>query len=52
MEPYADAFHRHLDNCQQCEQHPMELCPTGAELLRKAAEETCENIRGREKVKP
>lgn len=26
-------FHEHLDICEQCEQHPFNLCPIGAELL-------------------
>lgn len=27
------AFHSHLDQCAQCREHPMGLCPVGAELL-------------------
>lgn len=34
----AAAFHAHLDFCQQCEQHPFDLCTVGARLLRLAAE--------------
>lgn len=26
-------FHRHLDRCQQCANHPFELCSEGARLL-------------------
>jgi hypothetical protein len=32
-----DRFHVHLDVCKQCRDHPFELCPTGAELLKGAA---------------
>jgi hypothetical protein len=28
-----EAFHAHLDVCAQCENHPFELCGTGARLL-------------------
>lgn len=27
------AFHAHLDECVQCQQHPFALCVTGATLL-------------------
>ena len=30
-------FHAHLDVCYQCRNHPMNLCPTGAVLLQRAA---------------
>lgn len=33
----AAEFHRHLDSCRRCRERPMDLCPKGAELLRKAA---------------
>jgi hypothetical protein len=36
-----DAFHKHLDQCQQCENNPFDLCLVGAGLLAKAA--TCQN---------
>lgn len=26
-------FHKHLDECKQCEQHPFELCPVGVQLI-------------------
>ncbi len=29
----AIKFHRHLDNCEQCHDHPFELCTTGIDLL-------------------
>lgn len=29
-------FHRHLDVCERCRNRPMDLCPRGADLLRKA----------------
>lgn len=28
-----DRFHRHLDECRQCRDHPFELCPHGMRLL-------------------
>lgn len=28
-----DNFHKHLDNCKQCEQNPFDLCSTGKLLL-------------------
>lgn len=31
-----DAFHRHLDQCQQCREHPFDLCDEGARLLHAA----------------
>jgi len=33
----AVEFHRHLDVCRRCRERPMDLCQTGADLLRKAA---------------
>jgi hypothetical protein len=33
-------FHRHLDRCQQCANHPFELCSEGARLLALTAAET------------
>jgi hypothetical protein len=30
-------FHAHLDGCEQCANHPFELCKVGAELLELAA---------------
>lgn len=51
-------FHDHLDKCQQCANHPFELCSEGARLLGLAAAETsldemaagiAELARGREK---
>ena len=35
-QPLTDAFHRHLDECEQCACFPFELCPEG-EILIKAA---------------
>lgn len=32
-------FYVHLDHCQQCREHPFDLCRRGDELLRKAATE-------------
>lgn len=33
----AELFHAHLDTCTQCREHPLELCPVGAPLLKVAA---------------
>ena len=33
---WIDMFHAHLDICSQCENHPFDLCPIGAMLLREA----------------
>lgn len=30
-----DNFHKHLDNCKQCEQNPFDLCSTGRDLFTK-----------------
>ena len=30
---FIDAFHAHLDECQQCRDNPTNLCETGAILL-------------------
>lgn len=35
----TEAFHRHLDGCFTCREHPMNLCSIGAELIRDAAAE-------------
>lgn len=32
-----DIFHAHLDKCEQCREHPFNLCKEGAGLLREAA---------------
>jgi hypothetical protein len=34
-----DAFHRHLDQCEQCREHPFALCREGDILIRAAARE-------------
>jgi len=34
---FTDLFHEHLDKCQQCENQPHNLCPTGALLLKATA---------------
>lgn len=31
-----NTFHAHLDGCEQCREHPMDLCPTGLPLLHAA----------------
>ena len=33
----ADLFCAHLDVCEQCRNHPFNLCPIGAVLLKSAA---------------
>lgn len=32
----STAFHEHLDECEQCENQPFNLCPVGAKLLQEA----------------
>ena len=32
-----EAFHTHLDICQQCREHPFQLCSVGSPLLKEAA---------------
>ena len=32
-----DAFHQHLDQCQQCRDNPCRLCDEGVKLLQAAA---------------
>ena len=34
-----DVFHKHLDVCKQCADHPFDLCPIGAKLIEEAARE-------------
>jgi hypothetical protein len=33
MTPDKWPFHKHLDKCEQCREHPFNLCPIGAFLL-------------------
>jgi hypothetical protein len=33
-------FHAHLDECEQCRNHPFELCSKGAQLLVQTSEES------------
>lgn len=35
----ADRFHAHLDVCQQCREHPFQLCAYGMVLINVAATE-------------
>lgn len=37
MKEQMDNFHKHLDGCKQCADHPFALCMTGAMLLEQAA---------------
>lgn len=41
MSPFSPdlslAFHTHLDKCQHCREHPLDLCVEGANVLLKAA---------------
>jgi hypothetical protein len=36
--PATKAFYDHLDTCNQCRENPFDLCQTGAERLRFAAQ--------------
>lgn len=31
--PHADRFHAHLGRCEQCREHPLDMCPIGGQLL-------------------
>lgn len=31
-------FHAHLDACEQCREHPFNLCPEGEKLLHQAGQ--------------
>ena len=31
----ADDYHKHLDECEQCREHPFDQCTKGIELLQK-----------------
>jgi hypothetical protein len=44
MGEMIDKFHCHLDMCTQCEQHPFDLCPIGAALIKKAGSEAIEEM--------
>lgn len=33
VEQPGDKFHAHLDACEQCREHPFDLCLIGASLL-------------------
>lgn len=38
-------FHKHLDACKQCRENPFSLCPTGSELLKLGATNSCDILR-------
>jgi hypothetical protein len=42
--PKLDEFHKHLDECKQCEENPFEKCAVGQVLIKKAAVEVEETI--------
>ncbi len=42
------AFHAHLDVCEQCREHPFDMCAVGNRLLREAGDV----IMGKPKPKP
>ncbi len=44
LPPDIQKFHDHLDVCRQCREHPFDLCPTGATLLRAAARLQTPNV--------
>lgn len=41
----AETFYTHLDKCQQCEQHPHELCAIGQQLLMETPKDRCRHER-------
>jgi hypothetical protein len=42
-----NVFHKHLDVCSQCEEHPFDLCREGARLLEVAGAKAAEELRSR-----
>ena len=36
----SDKFHAHLDICEQCREHPFDLCREGSRLLEEAASDS------------
>lgn len=42
MNNKSELFHRHLDECQQCREHPFALCQAGERLLLSMQEQTVE----------
>lgn len=50
MNKPEDKFHKHLDQCEQCRNHPFALCPEGANLLREAAEGVGKEMEKRQMV--
>lgn len=44
----SDLFHEHLDICQQCRDHPFDLCSAGATALALAAMDIHKARRARE----
>ena len=36
MTDLIDRFHQHLDRCEQCREHPTNLCPLGQIILNAA----------------
>ncbi len=45
-------FHVHLDVCEQCANHPFELCSVGAQLLELAAAERFELVETSPEMSP
>lgn len=55
MEKSDDAgarFHAHLDECEQCRNHPFKLCHAGAALLRATAEHRDGGPANAEQIEP
>ena len=50
MNEPEDKFQRHLDQCEQCRNHPFALCPKGANLLREAADGVGKEMEKRQMV--
>jgi hypothetical protein len=40
------AFHKHLDVCRRCADHPFNLCPIGAKALEQEAKEAMASFGG------
>ena len=46
MAKWVDFFHRHLDVCLQCRDHPFNLCLAGSVLLQSAGQEAMRDLEG------
>lgn len=40
----SDAFHAHLDGCEQCREHPFDLCEVGQTLIARAGHDLAKSV--------